>query len=465
MQEMLLTVSEQQQQQHQGANAKKKKSGGEEEMEAAQCRRPPRTRRVSPAAVEKELPNGDVYSGSLWGNVPHGKGKYVWCDGCMYEGEWKKGKACGKGRFSWPSGATYEGDFVSGRMEGQGAFVGVEGDTYRGSWVSDRKHGFGEKWYANGDVYEGWWRCNLQEGEGRYVWKNGNEYVGEWKGGAISGNGVLVWKNGNRYEGCWENGVPKGKGVFTWKDGSISSGNWGNDDKRVSMTVDGSKSVTFPRICIWELDGEAGDITCDIVDNVEACMFYKDHGNESEDAGGFGPFSQRSPCCSSLVVDGDVKKPGHTVSKGHKNYDLILNLQLGIRYFIYIVSLFCAFDFAQLGMCSGNFVFFLFFLIDTVLGSMLRCRESLGLEILIRRRSSGQGSLLKGPSLHLRISLWTLGGKTTAPWCSGVNTFCINVNFDAFVSKQSKSFCVYNTDTNYVCVLVGACLFVGQLDI
>ncbi|CAM8908197.1 unnamed protein product [Rhodiola kirilowii] len=28
----------------------------------------------------------------------------------------------------------------------------------------------------------------------------------------------------------------------------------------------------------------------------------------------------------------EVKKPGQTVSKGHKKYELMLNLQLGIRY-------------------------------------------------------------------------------------------------------------------------------------
>ncbi|KAL6279251.1 hypothetical protein ACE6H2_016132 [Prunus campanulata] len=33
-------------------------------------------------------------------------------------------------------------------------------------------------------------------------------------------------------------------------------------------------------------------------------------------------------------VYGEPKKPGHTISKGHKNYDLMLNLQLGIRYCI-----------------------------------------------------------------------------------------------------------------------------------
>ncbi|WVZ23971.1 hypothetical protein V8G54_002515 [Vigna mungo] len=308
------------------------------------------SRRVSPVG-EKSLPNGDIYSGTLSGNAPHGTGKYLWSDGCMYEGEWRKGKACGKGRFSWPSGATYEGEFKSGRIDGFGSFIGVDGDMYRGSWMADRKHGFGEKRYANGDVYEGWWRCNLQEGEGRYTWRNGNEYVGEWRGGVISGKGVLVWANGNRYEGFWENGVPVGKGVFTWCDGSTCAGNWGKEfmeeareEKMKRSSVDGCRSVSFPRICIWELDGEAGDITCDIVHNAEASLFYRDGttASESENGGydiivnnnnnnGCGVL-QKSPCWSLDGSGGEVKKPGQTVSRGHKSYDLILNLQLGIRY-------------------------------------------------------------------------------------------------------------------------------------
>ena len=75
--------------------------------------------------------------------------------------------------------------------------------------------------------------------------------------------------------------------MFTWRNGSTSSRNWGKEfvnEKRVSMdecnnnnnnnnnnSNSNNKSVIFPRICIWELDGEAGDITCDIV---EASMIY-----------------------------------------------------------------------------------------------------------------------------------------------------------------------------------------------
>ncbi|KAJ9673704.1 hypothetical protein PVL29_023329 [Vitis rotundifolia] len=332
------------------------------------------TRRVTPTTtageattsatevVEKVLQNGDLYTGSFAGNVPHGSGKYLWTDGCMYEGEWKRGKASGKGKFSWPSGATFEGEFKSGRMEGIGTFIGSDGDTYRGSWSADRKHGYGQKSYANGDFYEGSWRRNFQEGHGRYVWRNGNEYIGEWKNGVISGRGVLIWANGNRYDGQWENGVPKGNGVFTWPDGSCYVGSWSKDMKqqrlngtfypgigkeqnvsqkislmdqnllvatRKRSSVDGARGSlaekSFPRICIWESDGEAGDITCDIIDNVEASMFYRD--GTGLDCDGIRQF-RRSPCCFS----GEIKKPGQTISKGHKNYDLMLNLQLGIRY-------------------------------------------------------------------------------------------------------------------------------------
>ncbi|KAJ0548722.1 putative 1-phosphatidylinositol-4-phosphate 5-kinase [Helianthus annuus] len=294
-------------------------------------------------STEKHLQNGDLYIGSFSGNVPNGSGKYLWSDGCMYEGDWKRGKASGKGKFSWPSGATYEGEFKSGRMEGSGTFTGVDGDTYRGAWIADRKHGYGVKRYSNGDYYDGTWRRNLQDGQGRYVWKNGNEYVGEWRNGVINGRGVLCWPNGNRYDGNWENGAPKGHGVFTWPDGGCYVGCWSKENtfsfknpfqvqqivngtfypgtnsagklgfthklsapfledsfvvstakKRSSVDYGSRGSLTeraFPRICIWESDGEAGDITCDI-----------------------------------------MKKPGQMISKGHKNYDLMLNLQLGIRY-------------------------------------------------------------------------------------------------------------------------------------
>ncbi|OEL14495.1 Phosphatidylinositol 4-phosphate 5-kinase 1 [Dichanthelium oligosanthes] len=314
------------------------------------------------AVVEKTLQNGDVYRGGFSQGAPHGKGKYVWADGCMYEGEWRRGKASGKGRFSWPSGATFEGEFRGGRIEGQGAFVGPDGATYRGAWVADRRHGVGAKSYANGDYYEGQWRRNLQDGHGRYVWANGNQYVGEWRAGVLSGRGVLIWANGSRYDGVWENGVPRGTGVFTWPDGSRYVGSWpgscidlpaisgtffppvgagaaGTVRKRSSVEGVGEKAA--PRICIWESEGEAGDITCDIVDALEASMLYKESAAVAGGAMYMRALPQRSTrraasglprWASSAATTPEGKRPGQTISKGHKNYELMLQLQLGIRH-------------------------------------------------------------------------------------------------------------------------------------
>ncbi|CAA3015128.1 phosphatidylinositol 4-phosphate 5-kinase 2 [Olea europaea subsp. europaea] len=336
------------------------------------------TCRVAKSIIEKRIQNGDLYIGTLVNNTPHGSGKYLWKDGCMYEGDWKRGKASGKGKLSWPSGATFEGEFKSGRMEGSGTYIGSDGEIYKGSWSADRKHGYGLKHYSNGDYYEGQWKKDLQDGQGRYVWKNGNEYKGEWKSGMLNGRGVLVWNNGNTFDGNWESGIPKGHGVFTWPDGSCYIGSWSKDSSKNSngnqvlngtfypehnkhgnegfkkyvnqlspLTVVGNESVniiegagkkrssvdigmmdkSFQRICIWESDGEDGDITCDIIDNVEASMLYRD--GFRLDCDGIWKF-RRNRCCFS----GEVKKPGQTISKGHKNYDLMLNLQLGIRYSI-----------------------------------------------------------------------------------------------------------------------------------
>lgn len=328
--------------------------------------------RVTPAVsggMERLLPNGDLYTGSFSGGVPHGTGRYLWKDGCMYEGEWRRGRAGGKGRFSWPSGATYEGDFKDGRMEGSGTFIGSDRGTYTGAWAAGRKHGFGRKSYVNGDIYEGIWRRNVPEGRGLYVWYNGNEYEGEWKNGVISGRGIWISANGNRYDGQWENGIPKGNGIFTWPDGSCYVGNWSKDpdcqlrgtfypalanwkdfdlnlnlnlslnhqktstlfSPRKPSLVDGAarESIVeqnFPRICIWESEGEAGDITCDIIDIVDAAMFYRE--GTGFDWSGSTPQRLQSPCS----FNGETKKPGQSISKGHKNYNLMLSLQLGISY-------------------------------------------------------------------------------------------------------------------------------------
>ena len=97
------------------------------------------------------------------------------------------------------------------------------------------------------------------------------------------------------------------------------------------------RNVNLPRICISESDGEAGDITCDIVDNREASSMFVPRNDDDEDEdddddeesesseGDESGYFRKSPCHSEVVE----MQP---ITKGHKNYDLVVSLLLGIRY-------------------------------------------------------------------------------------------------------------------------------------
>ncbi|KAK7378063.1 hypothetical protein VNO80_03499 [Phaseolus coccineus] len=339
---------------------------------------------------EKVLPNGDYYTGEWANNFPHGLGKYLWIDGCMYVGDWFKGKTKGKGRFSWPSGATYEGEFKNGFMDGTGTYTGCNGETYKGQWELNLKHGHGFKSYANGDWFDGEWKKDLQDGEGRYEWKDESHYVGEWRNGSIWGKGSFVWANGNVFEGFWEDGLPKGNGTFKWPDGSFYEGNFSKDGKDQNGTYHPCESAEGEGHSEWdpqELYSElSGYLVCPaekvqvMPSQKRLAVWRSAKAGESAknrrmsvdgrvsiglerptdrlqlwDGGESDASSAKTPTMGSdleedmtaLRVDDaaenlgqlqplkapkKAKRQGETICKGHKNYELMLNLQLGIRH-------------------------------------------------------------------------------------------------------------------------------------
>ncbi|KAL3516392.1 hypothetical protein ACH5RR_023294 [Cinchona calisaya] len=345
--------------------------------------------------AEKVFSNGDMYTGQWADNCPNGNGKYLWSDGCMYVGEWVRGKTNGKGMFSWPSGATYEGQFKNGYMDGEGTYIGCSNDTYRGSWVVNMKNGRGIKNYTNGDHYEGNWHRGRPDGQGRYQWSNGNQYIGQWRNGKMNGSGTMIWADGNRYDGCWEDGLPKGNGTYRWLDGSFYVGVWSQDPKEMSGTYypstsqvgqfdwdpqevylsylkdcrisRGEKISVFPsqKMVNWPCDGEflqkqpiwknsrvndARPRTASADERLSgggySCGSESDFGSETN--GQLGTGREEEEGFGSLRSDDGVntargirhhhiriqptKRQGKTITKGHRNYELMLNLQLGIRH-------------------------------------------------------------------------------------------------------------------------------------
>ncbi|KAJ0796814.1 putative 1-phosphatidylinositol-4-phosphate 5-kinase [Helianthus annuus] len=296
--------------------------------------------------VEKIFSNGDIYMGQwVAENCPHGSGKYLWADGCMYFGEWWKGRMNGRGKFSWPSGATYEGRFKNCYMDGEGTFTGSLNHTYKGCWVMNKKHGKGSMSYANGDHYEGDWRKGLYDGEGSYNWNSGNRYTGQWKKGKMSGNGIMIWANGNRFDGSWECGFPKGNGAFTFEDGSYYLGVWGKDQKEQHVKFYPSSSTVVHddwdpnQLFSFEIS------ECFVYAAESVSVFPSDKVFSWSNSDGKHPKqpvrmnskNENNGRRQSIDAFGSyelekTQKQGVTICKGHKNYELMLNLQLGIRH-------------------------------------------------------------------------------------------------------------------------------------
>ncbi|KAK3147208.1 hypothetical protein QOZ80_3BG0279480 [Eleusine coracana subsp. coracana] len=223
---------------------------------------------------ERLLPNGDLYRGQWRGAVPHGSGKYLWADGCMYEGEWRRGKATGRGRFSWPSGATYEGEFLDGFTHGAGTYVGPV--------------------HQKGVYYP------LPAGGSPRTRDPREVFARELPECVRSGTGT------------------EGQSSLTslrslkWLARSVS-GRGSSSSSR--STGSGGSLVHF-----WGSDGE---VKCDIGDDWRRRSLREGRGL---------PPPSPAPHLAKGTPQRVSRQQGLTIAKGHKNYELMLNLQLGIRH-------------------------------------------------------------------------------------------------------------------------------------
>ncbi|RZR71668.1 hypothetical protein BHM03_00006323 [Ensete ventricosum] len=300
---------------------------------------------VSFRVTEITLTRGDKYCGTLLGNVPEGSGKYVWSDGCTYEGEWRRGMRHGHGKIMWSSGAVYDGEFSGGYMHGNGNYSGPDNLTYKGRWKLNLKHGLGYQTYPNGDIFEGSWIQGVIEGHGKYVWANENMYIGNMKGGKMSGKGTLTWKNGDSYEGNWLDGMMHGFGVYTWVDSGCYVGTWTRGHlinfeqsraKHVALERRWSLEVAIEKVIghdmtlesVAESDEKAVDTNVPILEReyMQGVLISEVVINNSF------LMSPRKAKRRQKRLMKEIKKPGEAIIKGHRSYDLMLSLQLGIRY-------------------------------------------------------------------------------------------------------------------------------------
>ncbi|KAJ8283963.1 hypothetical protein COCON_G00028130 [Conger conger] len=111
-------------------------------------------------------PSGNVYEGQWKNNARHGEGSMKWTElGQQYSGQWENGLQHGQGTHTWflkripgsqyPLRNEYIGDFVKSLRHGRGKFYYASGALYDGEWQCNKKHGQGKFTFKNGRIFEG----------------------------------------------------------------------------------------------------------------------------------------------------------------------------------------------------------------------------------------------------------------------------------------------------------------------
>mmetsp|Transcript_21808 Transcript_21808/g.61386 ORF Transcript_21808/g.61386 Transcript_21808/m.61386 type:complete len:144 (-) Transcript_21808:94-525(-) len=107
----------------------------------------------------------------------------------------------GRGRKVWPDGTVYDGEWKAGRKHGYGILEEANGRRYEGAWRDGQRHGVGSQIFDASTRYEGRWENGLQHGSGKYVrQKDGvmSAFEGRWVQGSYHGAGTFRGKDGLR---------------------------------------------------------------------------------------------------------------------------------------------------------------------------------------------------------------------------------------------------------------------------
>jgi 1-phosphatidylinositol-4-phosphate 5-kinase len=328
--------------------------------------------------------DGCMYEGDWRLGKATGKGKFSWPSGATYEGDFKEGYMDGTGTYTGAAGDTYRGLWSMNLKHGPGHKYYANGDFYDGEWGQGLQDGKGRYVWRNGTEYIGEWRSGLIHGRGTLTWANGNRYEGGWDDGSPCGNGSFKWADGSVYVGVWtrdlagaNSGVQQ-KGVyypspaassptardprdffamnlpeckisssgelvsvlpsqkqFNWSGSSgTDSGSWRSPrlQSPVFTRRPGLSGSTENGLTMWVADADGnGNSRISVGGSIEDLL--SGFGLDEASSGVASTVPSRMGTPELKWGPPRVRKQqGETISKGHKNYDLMLNLQLGMRY-------------------------------------------------------------------------------------------------------------------------------------
>ncbi|KAL8135916.1 hypothetical protein AgCh_010510 [Apium graveolens] len=317
-------------------------------------------------------PSGAVYEGEFSGGYIHGTGTYTRADKLTYKGRWRLNLKHGLGYETYPNGDVLEGAWIKGTAEGPGKYTWVNGNVYLGNMKGGKMSGTGTLTWTTGDSYEGSWLNGMMHGFGVYTWYDGGYYVGTWTRGLKDGKGVFYPKgskfpavqelyfNALRIRGLLPDLRSQKQVSRIQHASSVDMGNFkigGNRGSRrnsslklsnrnlINMEQSRTTNVSLERR--WSLEVAIEKHIGNDVSNNSVL-----DGEENEDDTNASILEReymQGVLISEIVLNNkfsssrrakrwqkkyakEVKRPGEAIIKGHRSYDLMLSLQLGIRY-------------------------------------------------------------------------------------------------------------------------------------
>ncbi|KAM0823368.1 hypothetical protein ACQ4PT_070918 [Festuca glaucescens] len=237
---------------------------------------------------------------------------------------------------------------------------------------------------ANGNSYVGTMRNGLMSGKGVLTWNAGDSFQGNWLDGMMHGYGLYTWEDSGYYLGTWTRGFKDGNGTFYPKHCRVPTAHMLYIDDLRKRGVLPDISTILQQSSSFDTEASADQ------ESVGASLYSRNLsfgqppskkpslqrrwsigvaiekiiGRESsagcetqgcEDmAGSDFPILERVYAQGVLISEvvlnksssdsskklkrrqskmaKDIKRPGEAIIKGHRGYDLMLCLQLGIRY-------------------------------------------------------------------------------------------------------------------------------------
>ncbi|KAI0511758.1 hypothetical protein KFK09_012390 [Dendrobium nobile] len=322
-------------------------------------------------------PSGATYEGQFKSGFMDGYGTYTGACGQTYRGSWSLNLKHGQGHISYANGDSYDGEWRAGVQEGRGRYVWKSGSEYVGTWHGGTFHGVGLLSWVSGNQYDGLWEDGAPHGRGNFRWADGSFYIGIWTGiGVGQQKGVyfpslsvstpvardpreaianelikchiapvetisilpsektLNWIGAEadflQRQALWRSTMPIK--MMPGRYGSVDASTLTMMTRQPNGHAMMNRMAGFDRMLLSESDddGNEGSIPtreCEVREFVSDANKMMSRGGETS----VTSRTKKSPQRIRWVAK-DMKKQGEIISRGHKNYELMLNLQLGVRH-------------------------------------------------------------------------------------------------------------------------------------